>query len=243
MLQISPAVRAAIIARPETFLSAYNALGGGASSDSLIRTQLGTPFASLSSAGCIATFGSVVAFDVAPQGANTLDPMSATLQQLLNSPALTYTHFCKLNALLALLGSPRLIPPDAGTTATTLHFLVWLADAPFGIGAHAQLVLANVLDGAYLLLDPTYACALRIPFVGAGPEAGMSVAQNAAQMLQTPIASANLAVLDPAGTAAVPQLPVALTNGALGPQYVDLDGLNGSPGWDAHVAGAFANMG
>jgi len=198
MLQISAAVRAAIIARPETFRSAYSALGGGTSSDALIRAQLGAPFASLSSAGCIATFGSVVAFDIAPQGANTLDPLSATLQQLLNSPALTYSHFCKLNALLALLGSPRLIPPDGATTAT-LHFLVWLADAPFGIGAHAQLILANVLDGAYLLLDPTYAT--------------------------------------------VPQLPVALTDGALGPQYLDLDALSGSPGWDAHIALAFANMG
>jgi hypothetical protein len=243
MLQISPAVRAAIIARPETFLSAYNALGGGGNSaESVIRAQLGAPFASLNSAGCIATFASAVAFDIAPNGADTLDPMSATLQQLLNSPALTYSHFCKLNALLALLGSPRLIPPDTGTTAS-LHFLVWLADAPFGIGAHAQLILANVLNGAYLLLDPTYACALCIPFGGARPQAGTSVVENAAQMLQTPIASANLALLDPAGTAAVPQLPVALTNGALGPQYLDLDALNGSPGWDAHIARAFANMG
>jgi len=242
MLQVSAADRDAIIARPETFLSTYSALGG----DAVMRSQLGAPFASLASAGCIATFGSVVAFDIAPAGTTTLDPMNATLHELLNSTALTYSHFCKLNALLALLGSPRLVPPDASVGATakaSLHFLVWLADVPFGIGAHAQLIIANVLDGAYLLLDPTYAVALRIPFVGAGPAAGRSVIENAATMLQAAIDSSNLAVLDSSGTVAVPQLPATLTSGQLGPQYIDLDPLSGSPAWDARIALVFSDMG
>jgi hypothetical protein len=195
MLQVSSTDLAAIIARPERFLSTYQNLNGGTSADTYVRSQLGTSFSSLSDAGCVATFGSVVAFSVAPAGENSLDAMTATLQQLLTAPALAANQFCKLNALLALLGNPGLIPPDATATKASLHFLVWLDTVPLGTGTHTQLVISNVLQQAYLLLDPMYALALRIPFVGGGPNASQTVIENAAAMLQTVITPDNLAVL------------------------------------------------
>jgi hypothetical protein len=244
MLQVSSTDLAAIIARPERFLSTYGNLNGGTSVDTYVRSQLGTSFASLSDAGCIAVFGSVVAFSIAPAGTTSLDPMTATLQQLLTAPALTAKHFCKLNALLALLGNPGLIPPDATGSATKarLHFLVWLDTVPLSVGAHTQLVISNVLQQAYLLLDPTYALALRIPFVGGGPSADLTVIENAAALLQASITPDNLAVLNAAGTSAVPQLIPALLGGTLGPQYLDKT-ASGSDGCDMQIARAFANMG
>jgi len=212
----------------------------------VVRSQLGAPFASLTDAGCMATFASLVAFGIAPMGTNANAPMSVTLGELLNSQALTYLEFCKLSALLSLIGSPGLVPADVAGGApaeASTHFLLWLADVPLGTGVHAQLVVANVLDKAYLLLDPTYAFALRIPFSSAGPDPGLTVVENAATMMQTPIAAQNLAVLDPAGTAAMPQLLTAATNGALGPQYIDHDVSSGSEGWDNHFARSWANMG
>ena len=246
MLQVSAETRAAIIARPEAFLAAYNAVGGGSPTATVVRSQLGAPFASLTDAGCMATFASLVAFGIAPMGTNANAPMSVTLGELLNSQALTYLDFCKLSALLSLIGSPGLVPADVAGGApaeASTHFLLWLADVPLGTGVHAQLVVANVLDKAYLLLDPTYAFALRIPFSSAGPDPGLTVVENAATMMQTPIAAQNLAVLDPAGTAAMPQLLTAATNGALGPQYIDHDVSSGSEGWDNHFARSWANMG
>jgi hypothetical protein len=172
--------------------------------------------------------------------------MTTTLQQLLAASVLASAHRCKLAALLAFLGSPGLIPPDAPSghpPKATLHVLVWLSTVPLKTGAHAQLVMANVLDGAYLLLDPTYAFALRIPFVGAGAQAKLAVVENVAIMLQTPISADNIAVLDSAGTAAVPQFLPTLTSGALGPQFLDASSSDGSQNWDVTLSRVFENMG
>jgi hypothetical protein len=245
MLQVPAATIAAIVAGPQTFPVAYTSLGGAVSADAYVRSQLGAQFATLINAGCMATFASVVAFNIAPAGASTLDPLTATLQQLLTAPALSSAHFCKLGSLLALIGNPQLIPPDAaaGTPAKpTLHVLSWLATVPLNTGAHVQLVIANVLDEAYLLLDPMYAYALRIPFTAAGPQASLDVIENAATMMQTPIARDNLALLDPAGTASVPQMLQILISGAVGPEYIDLDSPSGSYIWDATIARALDNM-
>jgi hypothetical protein len=209
---------AAITARPEHFLNVFDELGGNslqpvaatgsslplAGTDSLlplaatvkIREQLGSSFGSLTVNGAIATFASAVAFNVAPLGPTSVDPMNGTLSQLLKSPALTCGHFCKLATLFAFLGNARLNPSDAGAaplTAARLHFLVWLGNVPLQTGFHSQLVLQGVLDRAYLLLDPTYAYALRIPHPPGGPDPNLSVVENAATMLQTPLAASNLA--------------------------------------------------
>jgi len=247
MFQVPASVLAGIVARPETFLRAYRTLGGSTPSSTYVQSQLGAPFASLSDSGCMATFASLVAFDAAPSGSTALDPMNSTMQQLLTAQALACGHFCKLATLLALLGDPQLIPPDtdAGSSPpkASLHFLVWLDNVPLNTGFHSQLIISNALDNAYLLLDPTFAYALRIPYVGAGPQAGLTVIENAATMLQTPIAQANLAVLDPRGTAAVPQMLSTQISGALGPQYIYHDSIYGSEGWDARIEQIFDNMG
>jgi hypothetical protein len=246
MFQVPAGTLAGIIARPETFVGTYNALGGSTSAQEYVRAQLGSSFASMSDAGAMATFASVVAFNAAPLGTTALAPLTATMQQLLTSTALTCGHYCKLATLLTLLGHPELIPPDADTSASakpSLHFLVWLGTVPLNTGYHSQLIITNVLDGAYLLLDPTYAYALRIPFVGGGPQASLSVIENAATMLQTPITQDNLAVLDAAGTANTPQMLSTLTSGALGPQYIFHDGAFGSEAWDDRIAQVFDSMG
>lgn len=246
MLQIAPSVLAGIAARPETFLTAYNALGSATTPPAaFIRSVLGSPFASLSDDGCLATFASVVAHDASAPGTASLDPIAATLQQLLTASALASEHYCKLATLLALLGSPLLIPPDTvgGSTKAGVHFLAWLDTVPLNTGAHAQLVVSNVLANAYLLLDPMYAYALRIPYVGSGPNPSLSVVENAATMLQTPIASANLAVLDPAATAGVPQMLQTVINGVLGPEYISHDAVSGSEAWDGRVAQVIDNLG
>jgi len=147
--------------------------------------------------------------------------------------------------MLSLLGHPELIPPDADTASPpkpTVHFLVWLDTVPLNTGFHGQLVITNVLTDAYLLLDPTYGYALRIPFVGAGPQAALTVIENAATMLQTPIAQQNLAVLDPNGTASKPDMFQTLLSGALGPQYIEHDSIYGSEGWDIRIAQIFDTL-
>ena len=246
LIPVDPASMAAMRSRPETFLSAYSGLGGSASSAAFMRTKLGSAFASLTDAGCMTAFATVVASDSAPAGATSLPNMTASLRQLLSNPALNCGHYCKLATLLALLGHPELIPPDAAAgdpPKSTLHFMVWLADVPMGTGLHAQLLLANVLDNAYLLLDPMYAFALRIPFVGAGPQADLSVIENAAVMLQTPITPDNLTLLSPAPTAELPPMVPALTGAALGPQYILHDALWGAEGWDLRIGQIFNQLG
>jgi hypothetical protein len=246
MFQVPADTLAGIIARPETFVSAYYAVGGSTSAQEYVRSQLGPSFASLSDAGAMVTFASVVAFNAAPLDTTDLAPLTATMQQLLTSKALTCGHYCKLTTLLTLLGNPQLIPPDAGAGSPekpSLHFLVWLDTVPLKTGYHAQLVITNVLDNAYLLLDPTYAYALRIPYVGSGPQASLTVIENATTMLQTPVAQENLAVLDAAGTASSPEMLSTLVSGALGPQYIYHDGAYGSEAWDNRIAQVFDSMG
>lgn len=226
-------------------MSLYNALGGAGSPATYMQSQLGAAFSSLADAGGIVTFASIVAHRVAPAGSNILDPLTVTLHQLLSGSPLACGHFCKLATLLALLGSPELIPPDAPVTDTpkpTVHFLVWLESTPLNVGVHSQLLITNVLDEAYLLLDPMYAFALRIPYLGT-PQAALTAIENAASMMQTPIDQNNLVVFDSTASAAAPQMLQALTGGAMGPQYIYHDALYGSEGWDTAISVIFDNMG
>lgn len=235
--QLSAAAVSRIVTRPSAFLGLYNRLGGG-SPAAYIQSLLGAPFATLADAGCQATFASIVAYNTAPVGTPTLDPMGATLHQLLTSPVLACGHFCKLAALLTLIGNPELMPPDAAPAdppKATVHFLVWLESTPLNVGVHSQLLITNVLDDAYLLLDPMYAFALRIPYVGT-PQAGLTQIENAAYMMQTPIAQDNLVVFDAAASAAAPQVLQTMVSGSMGLDYIYHDALYGSEGWDGVIA-------
>lgn len=242
MVSVSQSALAGIVQRPETFVSAYDGLGVGASSAVYMQSQLGSAFASLSNAGCMATFASIVAYNVAPSGNTSLAALTATLHELLASPTLTSDHFCKLAMLLTLLGSPQLIPPDDAQNPT-VHFTAWLPSVPLNTGYHSQLIITNVLDDAYLLLDPMYAYAVRVPYVGSGPQANLTDIENAATMMRTPIPPENLAVLDPAGTAASPGMLQTIISGAMGPEYLYTDATYGPEAWDASVSQTFANMG
>jgi len=247
MFSVPPATLAGIVARPETFLSAYQALATpSVPSLAYVQSQLGPQFSTLTETGAIATFASVIAFNAAPLGDTPLDPMNSTLAQLLSAQSLVCGHYCKLATLLALLGNPQLIPPDppAGSPdKPDLHFLVWLGNVPLNTGYHAQLVITGVLSNSYLLLDPTYGYALRIPFVGSGPQPGLTTVENAATMLQTPIDQSNLAVLDPNRTASTPEMLTTILSGALGPQYIYHDTAYGCEGWDNRIAQIIANFG
>jgi hypothetical protein len=232
--------------RPQTFLYVYSLLGGKGSPADYVRSKLGASFASLADEGCMATFASLIAFDCAPYGATELAPLTATLGQLLFNQTLVCGHYCKLATLLSLLGYPELIPPDApagGPSKPTVHVIVWVADVPLKTGLHSQLILSNVLDEAYLLLDPTYGYALRIPFVGAGPQASLTIIENAATMMQTPIARENLVVLNPAGTANAAQMLSTLLSGEIGPGYILHDADYGAEGWDNRIAQVFEGLG
>jgi len=190
-------------------------------------------------------FGSVVAVDIAPAGTSTLDPMNATLHELLTAPALASQRFCRLSALLTLLGNPALVPPELPPDSqpkATLHFLTWLSTVPLNTGAHTQLVVTNVMDRAYLLLDPQYAYVLRIPFVGSGPQSSLTLAENVATMMQTPLSPDNLALLDPAATSTVPQMRQVVLSGALGPEYLDQGATSGSDFWDDNIAQVIYDM-
>jgi hypothetical protein len=247
MIQLPAGALPNIVARPEAFVTTYAALAsGGTTSTAYVQGELGAAFSALADPGCITTFASVVAFNAAASGASSLDPFSATLKQLLTTPTLAAQHYCKLTALLSLLANPWLVPPDlntAGTAKPTIHFLTWLPTVPLNTGAHCQLVVFDVLTSAYLLLDPTYAYALSIPYVGSGPQNSLSVVQNAAAFLQTPNTTQNLAILDPAGTAAVPQMLTTLLSGALGPQYLDSSSTDGPSAWDSLIGQTFENWG
>ena len=110
LVPVSQSVLTNIVLRPETFVGDYYGLGVGESSAAYIQSQLGGAFASLSNAGCMATFASIVAFNVAPSGNTSLAALTATLDELLASPTLMSDHFCKLAILLTLLGSPGADP-------------------------------------------------------------------------------------------------------------------------------------
>lgn len=245
MIQLPAGALPNIVARPEAFLATYAALAsGGSTSTAYVQSELGSAFSALADPGCVVTFASVVAFNAAASGATTLDPTSATLNQLLTASTFAAQHYCKLTALLSLLANPWLLPPDLGTTGAakpTIHFLTWLPNVPLNTGAHCQVVVFDVLESAYLLLDPMYAYALRIPYVGSGPQSGLSVVENAATFLQTPNVTQNLAILDPSGTAAVPQMLTTLLSGVLGPQYIDDGSTDGTSAWDSLIGQTFEN--
>ncbi len=231
-----------IKSQPLNFLNAYAALNGGAAPSALVQSKLGPAFAGLSDAGSMAAYASLVAFSCAQLGSTPLAPLHATMSELLSTPAMACGHFCKLTTMLTLLGHPEVIPPDSAAGAPALHFLVWLQNVPLQTGIHSQLLITNVLANAYLLLDPTYGYALRIPYSAAGPNASLTAIENAATILGTPIAAQNLAILDPAGTANVPAMTQTLLSGALGTQYVYHDSIYGSEGWDTQVSQIFQNM-
>src|SRR5262245_16123847 len=201
MFSISASTLTDIVSRPERFLAAYQALGGSSSTPlAYVQSRIGSQFASLTDTGALTVYATVIACNAAPLGDTPLDPMNSTLSQLLTATSLVCGHYCKLATLLSLLGNPLLIPPDAPSGAPSrpvLNTLVWLDTVPLKTGFHAQLIISGVLDNAYLLLDPTYGYALRVPFVGSGPQADLTTVENAATMLQTPIDQANLALLDP----------------------------------------------
>ena len=240
LFSISASTLADIVFRPENFLTAYEALGGSSSTPlAYVQSRIGSQFASLTDTGALTVYATVIACNAAPLGETPLPPMSSTLSQLLTAASLVCGHYCKLTTLLSLLGNPLLIPPDAPTGAAqrpVLHTLVWLDTVPLNTGFHSQLIISGVLDNAYLLLDPTYGYALRVPFVGSGPQADLMTVENAATMLQTPIDQANLALLDPNRTASTPQMVQVLLGGALGPQYIYHDSIYGCEGWDARIS-------
>jgi hypothetical protein len=246
LLTLSQASLAGIRAQPQSIVGVYGALGGSSTAAALVRSTLGAPFATLTDAGALAVYSSMVAFECAPLGTATLPPLTATMQQLLALQSMACGHFCKLATMLTLLGHPELIPPDAAAGSApkpTLHFLVWWENVPLSTGVHSQLVLDNVLDDAYLLLDPTYAYALKVPFVGAGPQGGLTVIENAANMMATAIPKENLVILDPAGTATMPAMLQTLLGGHLGATYIYHDALYGSEGWDTQIAQLFDSLG
>ncbi len=235
-----------ITTRPETFVDVFQSQGTTATNASaVVRQKLGAQFTTLENAGCLATFATFVAFNVAPTGDNGIPPLDATLQQLMSSSALTCGHFCKLATLLSLIRYPHLIPPDspAGAPAKpTIHFLVWLENAPLDIGLHSQLIITNVLESAYLLLDPLYGLVLRIPYSGNYPQSGATAIENAAALLQVPIDPSNLVLLDPSGTMSDPRITATMLSGQLSPTYIYHDALFGSEGWDLHIARTFLTM-
>jgi hypothetical protein len=242
LLPAPASVIASIKSQPLNFLGAYAALNGTAAPNAFVQAKLGSAFAGLSDAGCMAAYASLVAFSCAQVGTTSLAPLPSTMNELLGTPAMACGHFCKLTTLLTLLGHPEVIPPDGAAGSPTLHFIVWLQNVPLDTGIHSQLILTNVLANAYLLLDPTYGYALRIPYSAAGPSTSLTAIENAATMLRTPIAAQNLAILDPAGTANWPTMTQTLLNGALGPQYIYHDGIYGSEGWDTQISQIFDSM-
>jgi hypothetical protein len=247
LLPVSSADVAAVVARPEKILAKYQALAPGASADAYVRGALGANFASLASAGCFASYAAQFAGSAVPEGFSSLAPQTASLEQLLTDTALGCGHYCKLAMLLTLLGYPGVIPPDASggdPPKPTMHFAVWVPAATINIGYHSQLVLSNVLDNAYLLLDPMYAFAMRLPYAGAYPMASHTVLENAAALLQTPSATADFVDLWPANTVVKrSQVVTAMMSGTMGPAYIyNSDPQYGADGWDRVMAGVIANM-
>ena len=206
-----------------------------------VSTKLGTPFADLSPEGCYATFAAVTSFNVAPSSETgyIVPPLTATLSDLLTSQWLACGGYCKLTAILTAQEYPTIVPPDAAAGAPakpTLHMVVWLQTAPINIGVHSQIVVANVLPDAYLLLDPFYAYAMRIPYGTSAPDPSLTVIENAAALLQTPALTDNVMLLDSTLIAERKQVMAAMMSGAMGPQYIYHDALYGSEGWDTVLA-------
>lgn len=245
---ISPSTLASIVARPETFLLEYQALGGGSATDAAaaIRTALGAAFATISDTGCMAVYASVIAFNVAPQGNPGFSAMDASLSQLLNATLLSCEHFCKLATMLAFLGRATLGPPDlsnqTNSPPATIHFILWLDSVPLDSGYHSQLVISNALTNAYLLLDPTYAFALAIPFGPSGPQSNLTDIENAATFLEQPLGAENLVVFDAASQQVNPTAIQFMTSGSLGPQYIYHDPNSGSEAWNARIGQIIGNM-
>lgn len=245
---VSASTLASIVARPETFLIEYRALGGGSSSAaaSVIRAALGPAFTTLSDTGCMAVYASIIAFNAAPQGDPGFPAMDAKLAQLLSAKALTSAHYCKLATLLALLDRATLCPPELTTAPVSppaaIHFLLWTDTLPLDSGYHAQLLVWNALTKAYLLLDPMYAFALAIPYGPSGPQPGLTDIENAATFLSQPLAAQNLVLLDASGLELNPTAIQYMTSGSLGPQYIYHGSTDGSEAWDARIAQIIANM-
>jgi hypothetical protein len=242
---LQPADMSKVIASPSAFPSVYRAIAPDGDPDDAVRGALGPNFATLTSEGCAAVFATLFAFNLAPVGSNPVPPLTATLQQLLESKALSCGHYCKLTTILSLLISSYLIPPDAPAGAppkATIHVVVWYQDAPLNQGVHAQLVVANVLTNAYLLLDPLFGLALRIPFAGSYPQPALTVIENAADLLSQPIDSSNLVVLDSIDVEGKSTVQSVLIGGQLGATYIYHDALYGSEGWDTQLSLIFATM-
>jgi hypothetical protein len=245
---ISATTLASIVARPETFLVEYRALGGGSSAAaaSVIRAALGPAFTTLSDTGCMAVYASIIAFNAAPQGDPGFPAMNAKLTQLLSATALTSAHYCKLATLLALLDRATLCPPDLSgapvSPPAVIHFLLWTDTLPLDTGYHSQLLVWNALTRAYLLLDPMYAFALAIPYGSSGPQPGLTDIENAATFLSQPLAAENLVLLDASGVETNPTAVQYMTSGSLGPQYIYHGSIDGSEAWDARIAHIIANM-
>ena len=206
-----------------------------------VSTKLGAPFADLSPEGCYATFAAVTSFNVAPSSETgyIVPPLTATLSDLLTSQLLACGGYCKLTAILTAQEYPTIVPPDAAAGAPakpTLHMVVWLQTAPINIGVHSQIVVANVLPDAYLLLDPFYAYAMRIPYGTSAPDPSLTVIENAAALLQTPALTDNVMLLESTLIAERKQVMAAMMSGAMGPQYIYHDALYGSEGWDTVLA-------
>jgi hypothetical protein len=233
-----------IRATPSSFLSIYKALDP-ADPEGYVRRLLGPAYAALAAPGCLATFAAVIAFNAAPQGDADVDPLPATLGQLLASPALACGHSCKLTVLLSVLGYPGILPPDAPAGAPakpTVHMLVWLPNNPLNTGVHSQLVLANVFNDAYLLIDPLYAYVLRVPFGGVTPDPAQQVIVNAANLLATPAARGQCVIFGD-GVQGQAQVVAAMTRGQMNASFVYHDALYGSEGWDIALSQIVTHMG
>jgi hypothetical protein len=233
---------------PADFLSAYNDLGTSVSNtpEAVIRAAFGSSFASLNSSGCLTLFAAVTASQVATLGDTPLAPMDATLLQLLGSTSLACGHYCKLTLLLATLEYPTILPPDAAAGSPpkpTIHFLVWLDSAPINVGYHAQLIVTNVLDNAYLLLDPTYGIAMSLPYDAGIPNASLTVIENATTLLESPAAAGALVVFNANSLSQGPQLATVMASGEMSPAFIYHDSIYGSEGWDTRMSEVVPGVG
>jgi hypothetical protein len=242
---LAPSDFATLITQPQLFGAFYEAIGAvAAGTDALVREALGPSFTTLEDSGCLSVYASYVAGAVAPAGAGTAAPLILTLHELLGSHTLSPAGYCKLTALLAIMTYPQLAPPDAAVGAPakgTIHFLVWTDAAAFSDVGHTQLVLANVLDEAYLLLDPMYGFVMCIPY-SRPAAAGVSVVEHCATLLGTGIPSGNLAVVGAGPVAGQDAAISTMLGGILTVSEISDDSSNGSGAWDAHLTQTLFNL-